>query len=172
MGAHPEKFAAEDVAREIGLELEQLAQHRGLTPAQVLAPDNYLRVLAEHALRRARRRRALLEQLAAGDDLDALSHDMAELDADLPPLPVPPSPAGEKARTTLERLKDALLPQDALVAALLFEDDASADDVGGWLSMPPEDVSAARERILAAAAALGIDDDSAGEPREDQRGPR
>jgi hypothetical protein len=168
---HPEKFAAEDVVREMELELAQLGQNRGLTDAQVLAPDNYLRVLAKHALRRARRRRALLEQLAAGDDLEALSKDMAELDADLPPLPAPPSPAGQKARATLESLKDALVPQDALVAALLLEDDASVDDVAGWLSMPPDEVVAARERILSAAASLGIEHEPPGESLEDRRGP-
>jgi hypothetical protein len=165
--AHPEKFAAEDVAREIELELGQLAKSRGLTEAQILAPDTYLRVVAKHALGRARRRRALIEQLAAGDDLDALSKDIAELDSDLPGLPPLPSPEGEKARATLDKLKDAVAPADALIVALLLEDDGSMDDVAGWLSMPMEEVAFARERILTKAAALGIQADA---PREDRRG--
>jgi hypothetical protein len=171
--AHPERFAAEDVAREMELELGQLAQSRGLTGAQILAPDKYLRILAKHALRRAKRRRALLEQLAAGDDLEALSKDMAELDADLPPLPAPPSPEGQKARATLDRLKDSLSAPDALVAALLFEDDGSLDEVAGWLAMPVEDVASARERILSLAASIGIEHEARGdghEGPEDARG--
>ncbi len=167
MHAHPEKFAAEDVAREMELELGQLAKVRGLTAEQVLAPDHYLRLVAKHALGRARRRRALLEQLAAGDDLDALSKDIAELDSDLPALPPSPSPDGEKARTTLDKLKEALAPSDALVAALLLEDDGSMDDVAGWLSMSMEEVAFARERILRKATALGIE---AEQRREDRRG--
>ncbi len=164
--AHPEKFAAVDVAREIELELGQLAKTRGLTAQQILAPDNYLRLVAKHALGRARRRRALIEQLAAGDDLDALSKDIAELDSDLPGLPALPSPEGESARATLDKLKDALAPADALIVALLLEDDGSMDDVAGWLSMPMEEVAFARERILLKAASLGIQ----AAPREDRRG--
>ncbi len=162
----PEKSAAEDVAKEIEMVLRQLAERRGLTPEKIHAPDPYLRLVAKHAFGRARQRRALLDQLAAGDDLDALSKDMAEVDADLPPLPAPPSPEGQKARQTLDRLKDALSASDALVCALLFEDDASMDDVSAWISMPMKDLAATRERILSTAAAIGIEP----EPREDRRG--
>jgi DNA-directed RNA polymerase specialized sigma24 family protein len=165
---HPEKCAAEDVAREMELELEQLEKNRGLTPEKVHSPDPYIRVIAKHALGRAKRRRALLEQLAAGDDLDALSKDITVLDSDLPPLPPARSPDGEKARATLERLKDALAPKDALIVALLFEDDASLDDVAVCLTMPLEEVAYARERILSKAASLGIEADA---PPEDRRGP-
>jgi DNA-directed RNA polymerase specialized sigma24 family protein len=162
-----EKFAAEDVAREIELELGQLAKNCGLTGESITAPDRYLRTVAKHALGRAKRRRTLIEQLAAGDDLDALSKDIAELDSDLPPMPLAPSPEGTKARETLDRLKDALSPGDALVAALLLEDDTSMDDVAAAVAMPMEEIAAARERILAKAAALGIEPDA---PREDRRG--
>ncbi len=167
VSAHPEKFAAEDVAREIEIELVQLGKQRGLTPEGVHAPDPYVRLIAKHALGRAKRRRALLEQLAAGDDLDALSKDIAELDSDLPPLPFAPSPEGAKARATLERLKDALSPSDALIVALLLEDDATMDEVAGWLAMPIEEVAFARERILSKAAFLGIEGEP---PRDDRRG--
>jgi DNA-directed RNA polymerase specialized sigma24 family protein len=164
---HPEKFAAEDVAREIELELGQLAKHHALTEASITSPDRYLRIVAKHALGRAKRRRALIEQLAAGDDLDALSKDIAELDSDLPPLPATPSPEGAKARATLEELKDALPPADALIVALLLEDDMTLDDVAASLAMPLEEVAFARERILHKAAAIGIEADA---PREDRRG--
>ena len=53
-----------------------------------------------------------------------------------------------------------------LVAAMLFEDDSSMDDVAAWLSMPMGEVAFARERILAKAVALGIEPDP---PREDRR---
>ena len=163
---HPEKFAAEDVAREVELELQQLARNRGLTAEGVHSPDPYIRLIARHALGRAKRRRALLEQVAAGDDLDALSKDITELASDLPPLPAPRRPEGERARATLERLKDALCPCDALVVALLLEDDASANDVAGWLAMPLEEVAHARERILATAVSLGIEAQAAEDRRE------
>jgi hypothetical protein len=171
MTAQPERFAAEDVAREIELELGQLAHNRGLKEAEILAPDKYLRILAKHALRRAKRRRALLEQLAAGDDLEALSKDMAELDADLPALPAPPSSEGQKARATLDRLKDALSAPDALIAALLFEDDSGVDEVSGWLAMPIDEVASARERILAMSASIGIEHEARGDGHEGPEGP-
>jgi DNA-directed RNA polymerase specialized sigma24 family protein len=163
---HPEKCAAEDLAKEIEIELMQLAKHHGLTADKIHAPDPYLREIAKHAFGRARRRRALLDQLSAGDDLDALSSDIAEVDADLPPLPSPPSPEGEAARETLERLKNALSPSDALICALLLEDNAEMDDVSTWLNLPMKDLATARERILTTAVALGIEPVT----REDRRG--
>jgi hypothetical protein len=41
------------------------------------------------------------------------------------------------------------------------------DDVSAWISMPPKDLAAARERILTKAASLGIEP----ERRADRRGP-
>ncbi|HEY2509788.1 MAG TPA: hypothetical protein VGI39_03000 [Polyangiaceae bacterium] len=163
---HSEKIALEDVAREIELELSQLAKERGLTVDKIHSPDHFLRVVAKHALGRAKRRRTLIDQLAAGDDLDALSTDLSALDSDLVALPALRSSDGATARDTLEKLKDALKPRDALVAALLFEDDGTMEDVCEELAMPMEEVAAARERVLTAAAALGI----APEPREERRG--
>lgn len=163
---HADKIALEDVAREIEIELVQLGKERGLTPESIHSPDLFLRTIAKHALGRAKRRRTLIDQLAAGDDLDALSSDLAALDSDQAPLPAAPTPEGMAARAALEKLKDALSPRDALVAALLFEDDGSMDAVAEGLAMPMEDVASARERILTAAAGLGI----APEPRDDRRG--
>src|SRR6185312_4997262 len=111
--------------------------------------------LVRHALGRARRRRTLIDQLAAGDDLDALSSDLTALDADLPPPPAPPSDDGVKARAALDAAKAKLAPRDALVLALLFEDAGSMDDVAEALAMPMEDVAAARERVLEAAGGEG-----------------
>jgi hypothetical protein len=150
-----DKTAVEDVACEVELVLEQMVA-KGLQPAKVASPDPFLRTVAKHALGRAKRRRRLIEQLAAGDDLDALSKDLEALDADLPTMPTEPSPEGSEARTTLERLKDAVTPRDALVAALLFEDDATMDEVAESLSMTMEDLAAARERILRKASSLGL----------------
>jgi DNA-directed RNA polymerase specialized sigma24 family protein len=161
-----EKIALEDVAREMDLELGQLAKEKGLTPENIHSPDVFLRTIARHALGRAKRRRTLIEQLSAGDDLDALSTDLAALDSDLPALPAPRSPEGHAARATLERLKAALRPWDALVAALLFEDDGTMDDVCEELAMPMAELAASRERILSAAASLGITP----EARDDRRG--
>ena len=93
---HAEKIALEDVAREMELELGQLAKQRGLTPEKIESPDLFLRAIAKHALGRAKRRRTLIEQLAAGDDLDALSTDLAELDSDLPSPPLRPLPRGSR----------------------------------------------------------------------------
>jgi hypothetical protein len=162
-----DKIPLEDVAREIEIELTQLGKERGLDPESIHSPDLFLRTIAKHALGRARRRRTLIEQLAAGDDLDALSSDLAALDSDQAPLPPAPTPEGLRARTMLEKLKDALSPRDALVAALLFEDDGSMDAVSEGLAMPMEEVASARERILSAAASVGIAPDA---PRDERRG--
>jgi DNA-directed RNA polymerase specialized sigma24 family protein len=164
---HSEKIALEDVAREIELELGQLASERGLAPDKIHSPDHFLRLIAKHALGRAKRRRTLIEQLAAGDDLDALSTDLSALDSDLPALPEGPSVEGSEARATLERLKDALAPRDALVAALLFEDDGSMDEVAEELAMPMEELAMARERILHAAVTIGL---VAAPPPDERRG--
>ncbi len=153
--AQGDKTAVEDVACEIELVLEQMAI-KGLDAAKVASPDPFLRAVAKHALGRAKRRRRLIEQLAAGDDLDALSKDLEALDADLPSLTLEPSPEGAGARATLETLKDALGPRDALVAALLFEDDATMDEVVEAISISMEDLAAARERVIRKAASLGL----------------
>lgn len=163
-----EKIAAEDVAREIELELTQLGVTAGLKPSAIEAPDAYVRSLVKHASGRARRRRTLIEQLAAGDDLDALSRDLAALDADLPPPPAPPTPEAIAARSAIDAVKDALSPADALVFALLIEDDGSLEDASAALGMPVEEVAAARERALGAAAARGIE----GVERAERRGER
>jgi DNA-directed RNA polymerase specialized sigma24 family protein len=163
--ADGEKIAAEDVAREIELELEQLAK-KGFDEGAVHTPDAFVRELAKHATGRARRRHALIQQLAAGDDLDALSADIKALDSDLTTPPEPPTDTSAKARATIDKVKDALPPADALVLALMMEDGGSVDDVARSLSMTVEAVAAARDRILEKATACGVP------PDPDQRGGR
>ncbi len=163
-----EKIAPEDVAREIELMVTQLADTTALTAADIVAPDAYVRSLVKHATGRARRRRTLIEQLAAGDDLAALSRDLAALDADLPPPPAPPSDGAIAARAALEGVKDALSPADALVFALLVEDDGTVEDVAAAVATTTQEVSAALERALAVAAARGLQ----GVERDERRGDR
>jgi hypothetical protein len=62
-------------------------------------------------------------------------------------------------------VKDALSPADALVFALLVEDDGTLEDASAALGMPVEEVAAARERALGAAAARGIEGVERGERR-------
>ncbi len=162
--AQGDKTAVEDVACEMELVLEQMVE-KGLDPEKVSSPDLFLRAIARHALGRAKRRRRLIEQLAAGDDLGALSKDLEALDADLPLISLDASAEGTEARITLERLKDALTPRDALVAALLFEDDGTMDEVAQALSMPMEELAATRERIIHKAASLGMVPEAAGDNR-------
>jgi DNA-directed RNA polymerase specialized sigma24 family protein len=150
-----EKTAVEDVACELELVLEQMAT-RGLDARKIVSPDAFVRAMAKHALGRAKRRRALIDQLAAGDDLEALSKDLDLLDRDLPSPALEPTPDGTAARTKLETLKESLSPKDALLCALLYEDDGSMDEVCEALSIPMEELAVARERVLEKAASQGI----------------
>jgi DNA-directed RNA polymerase specialized sigma24 family protein len=143
-----ELIAPEDVAREMELEVAQLAQVRGLDPKSIASPDALLRAMVKHAAGRAKRRRKLVEQIAAGDDLQAVSEDLAALDADLVEAAAGQGDRARGAREALEKLKALLAPRDALVFALLFEDDMSAAEVGQALSMLEDAVEAARGRIM------------------------
>ncbi len=153
--ANAEKTAVEDVACEIELVLEQLAG-KGFNAQKVTAPDPFVRAIAKHAFGRAKRRRALIDQLAAGDDLDALSKDLDALDADLPSPSIDSTPEGAAARVKLEKLKESLAPRDALVCALLYEDDGTMEEVAEALSIAPETLAEVRLRVLEKAAAQGI----------------
>ena len=114
------------------MELTQLGEAPGAHPGEDRRPGRVPAAWRSTPLGRAKRRRALLDQLSAGDDLDALSTDIDRRGRRSAPLPPPPSAEAKAARETLERLKDALSPSDALVCALLLEDDASMDDVATW----------------------------------------
>jgi hypothetical protein len=158
--AHGEKIPAEDVARELELVLVQLGQQRQTTEDVVSSPDAYLRAIVLHAARRAKRRHTIIEQIAAGDDLGAVTDDLKALDADLPDPPLPPSTEATRARKLLDELAQRLKPRDALVLALLIEDDGQLEDVARVIGMPLEEVGKSRERILRIAEDLRIE----GEP--------
>ncbi len=119
-----------------------------------------------HAAGRAKRRHTLIQQVAAGDDLKAVSEDLASLDADLPPPPSAPGPEAAEARARLDALKATLRPHDRLVFSLLIEDDSSEDSVATSIGISETDVRAARDRMLESAADLKIE---GGEP--ERRGP-
>jgi DNA-directed RNA polymerase specialized sigma24 family protein len=154
--AHVRKAAelirAEDVAREMELELAQLAQHKGLDPAAIASPDALLRAMVKHATGRAKRRRKLVEQIAAGDDLQAVSEDLASLDADLSDTGAGEGDAARAARAALDKVKSKLTPRDALIFALLFEDELTGAEVGAALVIADDAIENARARILELAA--------------------
>jgi hypothetical protein len=102
--AHGEKIAPEDVARELELVLVQLGSHKKTTPDQIPSPDAYLRSIVLHAARRAKRRHTIIEQIAAGDDLGAVTDDLRALDADLPDAPSHLSDEAMGARKLLDEL--------------------------------------------------------------------
>jgi hypothetical protein len=167
--SHGEKLPAEDVAREVELVLVQLGQARQVTAEEVTAPDAYLRAIVLHAARRAKRRHTIIEQIAAGDDLGAVIDDLKALDADLPDSPTPASAEATNARKLLDQVAQKLKPRDALICALLVEDDNQVEDVAHALSAPVEEIRRARERILRAASELGIEGDRRGSAPEEKR---
>jgi hypothetical protein len=132
-----EKIPPEDVAREMELEYVQLGKRGTSLPETVGQLDAWLRSTARHAGGRAKRRRKLVEQIAAGDDLGALSADLRALDDDLPDSSPQILRENEHAKETLDGLKRKVSPRDALVFALLFEDVADADEVARTLTMLP-----------------------------------
>jgi DNA-directed RNA polymerase specialized sigma24 family protein len=155
--ANAEKIAGEDVAREVELVLAQLAEQRGTKAEQIESPDSYLRAIVLHAARRAKRRHTLIQQIAAGDDLGAVTDDLKALDSDLPDPPAPPSADAKAARALLDKVKGELTPKDRLFFALLFEDDGTVDDVARALGTQLDAVGSSRDRALKVAAALAIE---------------
>lgn len=155
-----DKVPPEDIARELELVLLQLGKAKGLTPKAIASPDGYVRSLVMHAAHRAKRRRTLIEQISAGDDLQAIGEDLTALDADLPDMPGPIGPDAAFANDTLRKLKGKLSARDALLCALYYEDGLTAEEVARTVSTPVSDLTAARERILRAAGEVGIEPDS------------
>ncbi len=130
-----DSLALSDVVAELDLVLRQMIDARAVDPAAMAAPDALIRSLAKHAYGRARRRHLLVEQVAAGDDLEAISSDIAGLDGDLPDLVtirVTDSRA-IAARSKLNGIKSKLSPANSLLSALLFEDDLGDDEVAELL---------------------------------------
>ena len=156
---HGEKIAAEDVAREMELILRQLAEKKGVTASSIASPDGYLRAIVLHAARRAKRRHTLIQQIAAGDDLQAISDDLGALDSDLPEPPAAPGTDALAARALLDDLKAKLAPRDALAFSLLIEDESSVEEAAGILATHASEIAGARERILRAAEEMNIEGD-------------
>jgi DNA-directed RNA polymerase specialized sigma24 family protein len=155
--ANAEKIPLEDVAREIELECAQLASDRGVSYDQVAGADAFFRSIVKHAAGRAKRRRKLIEQIAAGDDLEAFSEDLKALDRDLPTPVLAADEMSKRARATLDTIKKRLPARDALVFALLVEDDSTLEEVARTLSLALSDVNAALGRALVIAEELGVD---------------
>ncbi|MGK4455824.1 hypothetical protein, partial [Klebsiella pneumoniae] len=84
----------------------QLAVKQGLAPNGIVSPDAFFRSIVKHAAGRAKRRRKLVEQIAAGDDLQVITDDLAALDADLPAAFLDAPPDAKKARAQLDKLKE------------------------------------------------------------------
>ncbi len=145
-----------DVAREAELILGEM----GTRASEVAAPEAAIRDVIRHAVGRVKRRRTLIEQIAAGDDLEAVSRDLAAVDNELPPLLGKPTAEDAAAFETVCRLKRALPPTDALVMALIFDDDFADHEVAALVTRPVSDIAAARERILFTAKELGIEGDA------------
>jgi DNA-directed RNA polymerase specialized sigma24 family protein len=152
-----EKISAEDVARELELELLQLGKSHSVAPQTIAMPDAFFRSIVRHAAGRAKRRHTLIQQVAAGDDLKAVSEDLAALDADLPPPPSAPNVESRAARAQLDEVKTALAPHDRLVFSLLIEDDSSEELVATTIGISETDVRAARDRIVERAGTLNIE---------------
>jgi hypothetical protein len=152
---HAEKTPVEDIAREMELMLTQLGLH-GVDFASIASPDLYFHTLVRYAVGRARRRRTLIQQVAAGDDLHAVSDDLASLDADLPQAPSGLDAEAKEARELLDSVKERLASGDKLIFAILIEDDETIEGVASQTSTPFAEVNDARERILKEAAAVRI----------------
>ncbi len=154
--ANAEKITPENVAKELELILVQL-QGTGLDLEKV-PPDRYLRTVVKYAVGRAKRRATLIKQVAAGDDLRAVSEDLAALDADLPPLPNGTDDTDlASARATLDKVQGALAPRDRLIFALLIEDALPEARAAAAISRPAEEIRAARARILEAATKAEVE---------------
>jgi DNA-directed RNA polymerase specialized sigma24 family protein len=167
--AGADKIAAEDVARELELIVAQLTE-KGVDFDALTSPDRYFRTLVRHAVGRAKQRHTLIMQVAAGDDLQAVSKDLARLDADLPPKPEADDAEVLAARKKLDAIREALPPRERLVFALLIEDDASESRVAEALGQPPEAISQARAHILEVAGTHGISADADGGGRGGRAG--
>jgi DNA-directed RNA polymerase specialized sigma24 family protein len=153
--AQGETVTVENVAREMELVVVQLAS-KGASFDEATAPEAYLRSIARFATGRARRRHKLVQQIAAGDDLRAMSEDLAALDGDLPPPPCAPSADAMRARDALEGVKSVLSARDALVFALWIEDDIDPAEIARTLSASEAEVRDACALIIERAREAGI----------------
>jgi len=150
---------AEDVAQEVAAAL--LRQHRdgSFDPDTLEVPEAYLRVAVRNASSRARRRRALIEQLTAEGDLDRVSDEATRLDTAASVTPEELTRDAIDKRRWLDTLKARLRPRDAVAFAMLVEDQMGIDEVAKALGTTANNVYQMRHRILAVANEM-LDKDS------------
>jgi len=144
----------EDVTAELVRLLEDV-EGSGVDLGSLTSPDAYLRRCLPVATSRARRRRTLLEQVTAGDDLSAVSSDIKSVDAELPPPPEPDSDASREARKKLDAIHSGLRPHDALVLALVVDDERGVEGAALALTQSAEDTQASFARAISLARELG-----------------
>lgn len=144
----------EDLTAELVRLLDDV-EGSGVNLGALTSPDAYLRRCVTVASSRAKRRRTLLQQVTAGDDLSAVSSDIKKVDAELPPPPEPDSEASREARKKLDSIHSGLRPHDALVLALVVDDERGVEGAALALTQSADDTHASFARALALARELG-----------------
>ncbi|HQY62040.1 MAG: hypothetical protein IPF92_02355 [Myxococcales bacterium] len=165
----PDSLAPEDLVAELARVLEGV-ESSGVDLFAIPSPDGYLRAAMPLVGRRAKRRRTLLEQITSGDDVDAVSADLAALEAELPPAPAPTSAAARDARARLDAVHAGLSPRDALAFALCFEDDRQLEGAASALTTATEDLAASRARALTLVRELRTFGESARHASDEELG--
>lgn len=163
----PDSLPPEDLTAELVRVLEGL-EESGVDLLVAKSPDAYLRSCMPIVARRAGRRRTLLGQVTAGDDLSAVSTDLGEVEKELPPAPREATEAHKTARKKLESIHAGLTPHDALVFSLIFEDDRKVEGAAQALTLSTEEASAVEGRALALVRELRIFGDE-GKTASDER---
>lgn len=144
---HEGKISLEDVARELELMLTRLEQTDAVDFDALASTDGLLLELAPHAAQRARRRRTLIEQVAAGDDLAAISKDLASVDEDLPEDAGKDDSAAEGARQCLAAVASHLSPFAKLVLSLAVHDDYDDERIARILGVGDDEIAKAQAEI-------------------------
>ncbi len=137
---------AQDVAQDVAAQLLRMSRQGSFDPRTVEIPEAYLRVAVRNASARSRKRRALLEPLAADD-----GEEHAARGDDAPPTPEELTQDAVDKRRWLEALKAKLRPRDAAAFAMLVEDQMEIDEVAEALGTSANNVYQMRHRILAVA---------------------
>ncbi|HEY2511275.1 MAG TPA: sigma-70 family RNA polymerase sigma factor [Polyangiaceae bacterium] len=145
-------LTAEDLAHEVIVDLLRMHDAGTFDPARVENPEGYLRVVVRNAGHRARRRTTRGEALGRADDAAAPGEDGGPpLDSERAPSPEELTRRTLDARRTLERLKRALRPRDALVLALLVEERLDIEEIAVRIGTTRNNIYQIRHRILEAA---------------------
>lgn len=151
-----EKFSPDDLVRETELLLDRVAANGGPLPTEPLA-DFFVRSLLKFAAGRTKRRRKLIEQIAAGDDLQAVAEELRAIDADVPNITPERSSAQQSARRILDEVKQQLDVERRFLFAFLIEDELAAEEMPSTLSLPISEVSEATHLIDLAAQRCGME---------------